>query len=101
MPVGLRKAFRFGPYRLNVSKSGISHTVKLGPWSWNSRQRRHRLDLPGPLYWQSRRKLRRRSRVDRIAVVLILLGALTACSVAAWQWAGDRVATYQQEHGRR
>jgi len=53
--IGWRKAFVFGPLRLNWSRSGFSWTVKVGPWSWNSRRDRHRLDLPGPLTWESDR----------------------------------------------
>jgi hypothetical protein len=58
MPFGLRKSIPIigKMVRLNVSKSGVSGTVKVGPWSWNTRQRRHRVDLPGPTYWQSRRQ---------------------------------------------
>jgi hypothetical protein len=90
MPIGLRKAFRFGPYRLNISKSGISHTIKLGPWSWNSRQRRQRVDLPGPLYWQSRRRAkgtRRTSRIDRVALTLLMLAGLAGLALWALHWA--------------
>jgi hypothetical protein len=50
---------RLGPrwlhVRLNLSGTGLSWTVKVGPWSWNTRSRRHRVDLPGPLSWQSDR----------------------------------------------
>ena len=59
MSVLFRKSMRFGPrwlhVRLNVSKSGASWTFKVGPWSWNTRSRRHRVDLPGPWSWQSDR----------------------------------------------
>jgi len=58
MPFGFRKSWRFGTrnlhLRLNASKSGASWTLKIGPWSFNTRQRRQRVDLPGPAYWQSR-----------------------------------------------
>lgn len=58
MPFGFRTSKRFGTknlhLRLNASKSGLSWTMKVGPWSWNTRQRRHRIDLLGPAYWQSR-----------------------------------------------
>ena len=59
-PIYLRKAIRFGPLRLNLSRSGISWTVKVGPWSWNSRTRAQRLDLPGPISWRQPRRGRGR-----------------------------------------
>lgn len=37
---------------LNLSKSGISTSVKAGPISWNSRTRRTSVDLPGPFSYQ-------------------------------------------------
>jgi hypothetical protein len=37
---------------LNVSNSGISTSVKLGPLSWNSRTQKTSVDLPGPLSYQ-------------------------------------------------
>jgi hypothetical protein len=58
-----RKSKTFGlPWlhlRVNASRKGVSWTVKIGPWSWNTRQRRHRVDLPGPFAWQSRRRPRK------------------------------------------
>lgn len=38
----------------NASRRGLSWTLKVGPWSWNSRRRAYRMDLPGPLWWQGR-----------------------------------------------
>jgi hypothetical protein len=61
-----RKSKRFGlPWlnaRLNVSRTGVSWTFQLGPYSWNTRSRRHRVDLPGPLSWTSRRQERTEDR---------------------------------------
>ena len=49
-----RKSFRFGPLRFNFTKGGLSSwTLKFGRWSWNSRSRSHRVDLPGPWSWKS------------------------------------------------
>lgn len=56
MPIYLRKAIKLGPLRVNLSRSGISWSVVIGPWSWNSRARRQRIDLPGPFSWTSRRR---------------------------------------------
>ena len=39
--------------RLNASKTGLSLTFKVGPYSWNTRARRHRVDLPGGLHYMS------------------------------------------------
>lgn len=61
-PLVFRKSWRFGPLRLNASRSGFSWTVKVGPWSWNSRTRAQRVDLPGPFSWrQSTRRNRGQS----------------------------------------
>jgi hypothetical protein len=38
---------------LNLSKSGISTSVKVGPISWNSRNQKVSVDLPGPFSYQS------------------------------------------------
>ena len=55
-----RKSFRLGPFRLNFTKSGFSSwIIRFGKYSWNSRARAHRVDLPGPLSWTSRRRQRR------------------------------------------
>lgn len=49
-----RKTFRFGPLRLNFTKRGFSSwSLKFWRWSWNSRTRAHRVDLPGPASWTS------------------------------------------------
>jgi hypothetical protein len=37
---------------LNLSKSGISASVKAGPISWNSRTQKTSVDLPGPFSYQ-------------------------------------------------
>jgi hypothetical protein len=36
--------------RANLSRAGVSWTFKLGPFSWNTRSRRTRIDGPGPTY---------------------------------------------------
>lgn len=47
-----RKVVRLGPVRLNFTENGFSSwSVKVGPWSWNSRTRASRVDLPGPFHW--------------------------------------------------
>lgn len=47
-----RKRLRFGPLVINLTQRGFtSWGVKLGPWSWNSRTRRQRVDLPGPWHY--------------------------------------------------
>lgn len=53
-----RKSLRLGPVRVNLSKAGLSTTLRIGPWSWNSRTRRHSVDLPGPINWQSKGRRR-------------------------------------------
>jgi hypothetical protein len=114
MPILLRKQFRLGPYRMNLSKTGVSHSVKVGPWSWNTRARRHRIDLPGPLAWTSKRRGGRSSTasgdrrlVRRVAALagvtlvpaglltgahLMTLGGLGALGVAFLALLGPRAA---------
>jgi Protein of unknown function (DUF4236) len=50
-----RKTIRLGPLRLNFTKHGFSSwSLRIGRWSWNSRTRAHRVDLPGPASWTSK-----------------------------------------------
>jgi hypothetical protein len=50
-----RKSFRLGPFRFHFTKNGFSSwTFKLWRWSWNSKERASRIDLPGPASWTSR-----------------------------------------------
>lgn len=59
MPIVFRKRLRFGPFVWNFSRNGFtSWGVKIGPWSWNSRTRAQRVDLPGPISWTSGRHRR-------------------------------------------
>ena len=55
MGFGFRKTINLGPLAFNLSKSGVSVSVRAGIWSWNTRTRRHRVNLPGPWHWTSRR----------------------------------------------
>ena len=66
-PVRLRKRIWIIPKILyaTMSNSGWSWTFKLGPWSWNSRARRSRVDLPGPLSYDSGASRRSRTRTRR------------------------------------
>lgn len=53
MGVVFRKRQKFGPLVLNFTENGFSSwTIKVGRWSWNSRARAHRVDLPGPISWK-------------------------------------------------
>ena len=57
LPILFRKAFRIGPLVLNFTPKGFSSWgLKIGRWSWNSRTRAHRYDLPGPFSWRSKGK---------------------------------------------
>lgn len=62
MPLRFRRRVRLGPVILNFSNSGMSWTLKVGPWSWNSRTRAQTVDLPGPVSWTGRRTRRRARR---------------------------------------
>lgn len=62
-PFRARKTFRIGlPWlcvRFNFTQSGFtSWGIHVLAWSWNAKTRRHSVDLPGPLRWQSTRKKR-------------------------------------------
>jgi hypothetical protein len=70
MPFRFRKRVRLGflPVWVNASRAGLSWSVRLGPWSWNSRTRCQRVDLPGPLSWEEPGggpSTRRQARSDR------------------------------------
>ena len=60
MGVRMRKQYRMGPVHWNVTQDGLSSwSLKLGRWSWNSRTRSQRVDLPGPFHWQGRTRRQR------------------------------------------
>ena len=53
MPVQFRKSKKFGQFIFHFSQEGFSsRSFKLGPWSWNSRSKKNRVDLPGPFSWR-------------------------------------------------
>ena len=58
MPFGIRKRIPIlgKLFYLNLSKSGLSWSSKIGPFTYNSRQRKARVDLPGPFYWLSKKR---------------------------------------------
>ena len=54
MPLMFRKIVRLGPLHLNFGRRGMSSwSIKIGRWSWNSKTRKQRVDLPGPVSWRS------------------------------------------------
>lgn len=55
MPIVFRKRVKLGPIVWNFGKNGFtSWGLKLGRFSWNSRTRSARVDLPGPFSWRSK-----------------------------------------------
>lgn len=55
MPFRFKKSVRIGPLKLNFTQKGFSSWgFQVGPWSWNSRTRRHTVDTPGPGSYQTR-----------------------------------------------
>jgi hypothetical protein len=53
MALLFRSRKKFGPLILNFTSHGFSSwSIKIGRWSWNSRTRANRVDLPGPLSWR-------------------------------------------------
>jgi len=55
MPLRFRERVRLGPLPIyfDLSRAGISWTLKLGAWSWNSRRRRQRFDIGEGVYWEN------------------------------------------------
>jgi hypothetical protein len=54
MGIVFRRPMKFGPLRFHFTQRGFSSWgLKVGRWSWNSRTRAHRVDLPGPFSWKS------------------------------------------------
>ena len=54
MSWGLRKTWIVGPFRINLSKRGLSAGLKVGPFSTNTRTGRLRINGPFGTYWQQR-----------------------------------------------
>ena len=50
----LHRTLHLGPLRLHFGTGGVSWGLGLGRWSWNAKTGRHRVDTPGPGYWESR-----------------------------------------------
>jgi hypothetical protein len=54
---------------INLSKSGISTSVKAGPVSWNSRTQKTSVNLPGPFSYQSSSgKSKECTKADLVAI---------------------------------
>jgi hypothetical protein len=95
MSIRFRKGLPVLPFlRLNLSRSGVSWTFHAGPWSWNSRRRRNRVDLPGPLSWEQDRRRGQRGSGRSIAVVLIFAVALMASGAIGVHWLWTHAAPY-------
>ncbi|MCF4123755.1 DUF4236 domain-containing protein [Antribacter sp. KLBMP9083] len=53
--IKFRKRMSFGPVKFNFTQRGLSSwSLKVGPWSWNSRTKKHSVDLPGAFSWQQK-----------------------------------------------
>jgi hypothetical protein len=51
MRLRFRKSFKVWPFTWHFTQNGFSSwSVKIGPWSYNSRRDKHRVDLPGPFH---------------------------------------------------
>lgn len=53
---------------LNLSKSGVSTSVKAGPVSWNSRTQKTSVNLPGPLHYQLAGSFEELTKADLVNV---------------------------------
>jgi hypothetical protein len=71
MPLRDRGYIRLPFVRVNWARRGLlgfrytSTTFHLGPWSWNTRNRKHHLDHPGPGWWESGQRQGRARRFAR------------------------------------
>ncbi|PUB27083.1 uncharacterized protein DUF4236 [Promicromonospora sp. AC04] len=53
MPIRFRKRWGLGPVKFNFTQRGLSSwSFKVGPWSWNSKTKKHSVDLPGAFSWR-------------------------------------------------
>jgi hypothetical protein len=53
--IKFRKRMSLGPVKFNFTQRGLSSwSLKVGPWSWNSRTKKHSVDLPGAFSWQQK-----------------------------------------------
>lgn len=49
MKYRMRKTVNLGPLKLHFTQKGFSSwSIKIGPFTWNSRTRKKHLDTPGP-----------------------------------------------------
>jgi len=63
MAIYFRKPIRIGPFTWHFTQSGYSSwSFKLGPFSWNSKTRATRVDLPGPLSYRTPPRPRKRKK---------------------------------------
>jgi hypothetical protein len=51
--------------KINYTRNGLkfrftSYTWHLGPWSRNSRTKKHHIDHPGPGWWESKSRSKKR-----------------------------------------
>jgi len=58
MPFRIRKSVRFGPARLNLSRSGVSLSERLGAFTYSTRRGWSARIVPGLSWYQGRRKRR-------------------------------------------
>lgn len=55
-----QKRKKFGPITVNMASDGFmkwritSWGIRIGPWSWNAKSKRHSVDIPGPWRWTSK-----------------------------------------------
>jgi hypothetical protein len=57
MGIIFRRNMKIGPLRFHFTQNGFSSWgIKIGRWSWNSKTRANRVDLPGPFSWKQDRR---------------------------------------------
>jgi Protein of unknown function (DUF4236) len=84
--IRFRKRIPILPFlRLNLSRAGATWTFHIGPWSWNTRSRRNRIDLPGPLSWQQDRR-GGFAALAGVAVVTTVVFLVAVAIGGVWGW---------------
>jgi hypothetical protein len=108
MPLRFYRRFRAGPFRMNVSKRGVSWSVGTkGAWLTASpRHIRRTVGIPGTgLYWYREHRLPRRSSTPSLApilppptklqwfaiaaIVVILIGTALFVTAVSWRAEAD------------
>lgn len=91
-----RKRLRFGPFVLNLAGRFLplpsSVGLDIGPYSINSRTKKHRIDLPGPWWWESQKAAKARAAQTYREQMEARPGAVPHTPRKKWEPAGHALA---------